>query len=85
MGEWIRFGLTLAALIAVGGYGLWAFPSSNLQSTRYVTRPSSKYWGPVKFFNRSEWTPEGLEYRRRFMKWWLLFVSTLTVSMWMWN
>ena len=85
MGEWISHGLTLAALIAVGGYGLWAFPSSNLRSARYVTRPSSKYWGPIKFFDSSEWTPDGLVYRRRFLKWWILCVITLLAFGWTWR
>ena len=59
--------LTAAVLIAV--YGVVKFRGGNLRSARYVTRPDSLWWSPFRVFDDAEWTPEGLNYRRRFLIW----------------
>ncbi len=71
----IRIGL--GVLLATEGiYGLISFPGRNQKSPKYMRHPTKLTFGIVRFFTDSEWTEEGLVYRSRFMKWWLL--TTLT-------
>jgi hypothetical protein len=76
--------LLLIAVVAIDGYGILTFRGSNLRSPLYVSRPQSRAWSPWRFFADDEWTPEGLKYRRRFVRWWAIAVAFMVALALFW-
>ena len=67
---------TVAALLAgVSLWGVTQFRGSNLRSPRYTRHPETRLWSPFRFFADEEWTQEGLHYRRRLLRWWLIWAG----------
>jgi hypothetical protein len=73
--------------IAVVVFGLWTVYATrqwkDWKTARYVTHPERRVWGPLRFFDDSEWTAEGLRLRRAYLRdiaiGLLLFFATLSV------
>jgi hypothetical protein len=83
----LRTGLRYFLILAVAattGYGIVYLRGSNLRSPRYVTRPDARMWWLGRLLNDSEWTPEGLAYRRTLIVWWTLTVVALISLMLVW-
>ena len=63
---------TVGALLAgVSLWGIIQFRGSDLRSPRYIRRPETRSRSPFRFFADEQWTQEGLQYRRKLLRWWL--------------
>jgi len=64
--------LALTALAGASLYGLLNFRGAHLRSPNYVTRPERRWWSLLRLFSDDEWTAQGLVYRRRLLRWWMV-------------
>jgi len=72
---------TVAALfVGVSLWGITQFRGSNLRSQRYVRHPETRFWSPFRLFADEEWTQEGLHYRRKLLRWWLICAGLMLLS-----
>jgi hypothetical protein len=68
-------------------FGLWTIYATrrwkDWKTARHVTHPERRLWGPLRFFDDSEWTADGLRLRRAYLRdiviGLLLFFATLLV------
>ena len=69
--------LALTALAGASLYGVLKFRGADLTSPNYVTRPERRLWSLLRLVNDEEWTPQGLVYRRRLIRWWGVTVALI--------
>ena len=67
--------LALTALAGASLYGVLNFRGADLRSPNYVARPERRVWLLLRLINDDEWTAQGLAYRRRLIRWWLVTVA----------
>jgi hypothetical protein len=70
-------GMVAAGLAGATLYGIKSFHGSDLRSPRYGTHPTTRVWTAFRFFRDEEWTEEGLEYRRKLLRWWLVCIGLI--------
>lgn len=59
--------LMVGALYAV--YGMFRFPPWRFHSPRLVTRPTRLFWTLGRLLDDREWTEEGRQFQRAFLRW----------------
>jgi hypothetical protein len=62
----ILYYVPVAVFVGWGLYGVQKLP--DWRDARYVTAPERKVWSLVRLLRNSEWTAEGLDLRRAYLK-----------------